>query len=91
MAKINIQDFRRNRTESLMDRFFSSVITVNTMCDAGYRFKEVLPFQQRAADIMHDLDEEGLLDIAEELYPCERDTMKEYLEIYNEIANGVKV
>ncbi len=91
MARINIQEFRRNRTEDLLNIFFKHSDKAKQMAGDGHNFINVHEEQIHAANVIHDLDEQGLLEVAEELYPWERDTMRDYLEVYNEISNGVRI
>ena|ERR1700752_2346839 len=84
MAQFNYDEVRTNRTIDLMSEFF---VYDNKCTDSIHSssFLDVHEWQIKAANIIHDLDEEGLLDKAKELYPWEKDTIQEYLECYKEI------
>ena len=89
MAKINVNDYRKDRTHILMDTIVEYATLAKSLTCAGYKFEQVHEAQLVAADIVGSLDDEGLLDLAEELYPWEVTHLQDYMEIYNEISNGV--
>ncbi len=91
MARISLDEFRTNRVEDLMNQFFFYENKVRELAGNGERFTTVLEWQKQAADIIHDVDDEGLLHLAKDMYPWEKDTIKSYLEIYDEIQSGVKL
>jgi hypothetical protein len=90
MKKIDITTYRKERAKKLMDIFLDySHMARNRTC-AGHKFEQVHEAQIVGAQAVNDLYQEGLLDIAQELYPHETENLKEYLEIFNEIASGKK-
>lgn len=85
MAQFNYDEVRTNRTIDLMSEFFVYDNKFTASIHSNSSFLDVHEWQIKAANIIHDLDEEGLLDKAKELYPWEKDTIQEYLECYKEI------
>jgi len=88
MAKIKMQDYRRTRTHELMDIFIKDSGMAKSLTCAGYKFEQVHEAQIPAAKVVHEMYQEGLLDLAQEFYPEETENLKDYLAIYNEIASG---
>lgn len=90
MAKISFDENRNNRTVDLMSQFFVYETKARELAKNGGNFIDVHEWQIQAANVIHDVDEEGLLHIAKEMYSWEKETINEYLEIYNEIQSGVR-
>ena len=91
MAKISFDENRNNRTVDLMSQFFVYETKARELAKNGGNFIDVHEWQIQAANVIHDVDEEGLLHIAKEMYSWEKETINEYLEIYDEIQSGVKI
>lgn len=91
MKKISFDENRRNRTEELMHQFFEYENKFREAVHGGGSFVDVHEWQIHAANVIHEVDEEGLLHIAKDMYSWEKETIKEYLEIYNEIQSGVRI
>ena len=89
--KISLSDYRKSRAQELMDAFLYHSYNARKLAEDGNNFITVHEEQIHAANYVNDLYHEGLLDVAEELYPQEAESMKEYLEIYEEISKGEEV
>ena len=84
MAKISLKDYRKDRVNELMDKFLEETTLATSMTCAGYKFIETHRVHMKAAEIIHDMEQEGLLYDAEELYPEHREKMQTFLDIYEE-------
>jgi hypothetical protein len=91
MARINFDEYRRTRTEEQMHEFFEHESKFRESVAMGGSFIDVHEHQIRAANVIHEVDEMGCLHIAKEIYPHEAETIREYLEIYDEIQSGVRI
>ncbi len=90
MAKMTLAVYRRERTEYLMDKFAEHADHAKSLTCAGYSFLQVHDAQIHAANVWNEMNEEGLLDVAVELYPQEYERLMDYKEMYREISTGVK-
>lgn len=91
MARISLDEFRTNRMEDLMNQFFFYENKARELGGNGGNFIAVHEWQIQAANVIHDVDDEGLLHLAKDMYPWEKDTIKNYLEIYDQRQRGVKL
>lgn len=91
MAKINLQEYRTNRVDDLMNKFFEYHKKFSDAVAQGGHFIDVHEWQIKAANTIHDVDEEDLLHMAKEMYPWEINMIEEYLEMYDEIKSGVRI
>ena len=91
MSKVSLEERRQDRMDDLMNKFFEYEKGARDLAGDGGKFVDVHKWQIKAADVIHALDEEGILHLAKEEYPWEVDKINEYLEIYDEIQSGVKL
>jgi len=82
--KMTLSVLRSERAENLMDKFLTHADHAKNLVCAGYKFVEVRKEQLKAAQAWGDLNEEGLLDVAVEIYPQEKERLMDYKEIYCE-------
>jgi hypothetical protein len=88
MPKISLKEYRINRVEALMDEFYKASEYSKALACAGHSFMEIHKAQLIAGDIVNIIDDEGIMYLAEELYPEQKENMKNYLDIYREAQEG---
>ena|SRR5260221_8132527 len=89
--KTTHEERQQNRTTDLMNQFFDYDNKWRDSIKRGEFFLDCHEWQILAANVIHDIDEEGLLHIAKEMYPYEVETINDWLLCYEEIASGAKI
>ena len=89
--KTTYTDLVEDRIINLMSEFAVYETKARKLAGAGAKFKEVVVWQEKAANIAHEIDDEGLLYKVYELYSWEKENVHKYLEIYKEFQSGVKI
>ncbi len=91
MKKVTLDNYRTDRMIDLMSEFFEYDNKFRVAVNRGDSFIDCHEWQIHASNVIHTLNEEGLLSKAKEMYSWEAPTINEYLEIYNEIKAGVRI
>lgn len=89
--KLSLEQLQKKRAEGLMYDFFEYENKWKEAIAKGKNFLDCHDIQIVAADIIGELEDAGLLHIAKEMYPHEKEVIEQWLECYREIQSGVKI
>lgn len=91
MKRISLDEYRNDRVLDLMSEFFVQETKAKKMAGNGDNFLDCHDQQMRAAHIAFEIEDEGLMGLAKEVYPWQKDLLNEYLQIYREFQRGDKI